>query len=155
MPRKLKNPRPPQDPAKRRDMVYAGAVYHDGGLVHAYYFLTAEGALDDRAQLYSEALGDFPPGAQCSYAVHGTGESVTAAGAMFVRIWPDSSVVEEWAARHNAIGASEAAWASKDLPTAFNCLEPIKQAYGRLDEERQGVLLAQVVRYIVGRDDQQ
>ncbi len=138
--------------SKRRDMVYAGAVDHEGAMAHAYYFVTDEGALDERAQVYPQALGDFPPGAQCSYAVQGSGEAVVSQGALFKRVWPDKAVVEEWTARHNALAASEAAWASKDLPTAFQCLEPIKAAYTRLDEERQGVLLAQVVRYIVAHD---
>lgn len=150
MPRHRKQPQ--GTPAKRRDMVYAGAVLHESSIVHAYYFLTEEGALDERAQLYPEPLGDFPPGAQCSYAVQGDGQAVIATGAMFTRIWPDTAVVEEWTARHNAIAASEAAWNSKDLPQAFQCMEPIRAAYARLDEERQGVLLAQVVRYIVNDD---
>lgn len=138
---------------KRRELVYTGSINHDGSLVHLYYFVTDSGDLEDKAQVYPQALGDFPIGAVCSYAVE-AGGGVRTEGAMFTRVWPDAKVVEEWTARHNATAASEAAWASKDLPVAFQCLDPVRAAYRRLDEERQGVLIAQVVRYLVTPDDQ-
>ena len=133
---------------RRVEMVYAGAVNHDGTIGHAYYRIT-RGALDERAQLYPEPLGDFPPGAVCSYAVLSDGVQVLKDGVEFLRMWPEPDTVAEWTARHGALAASEAAWQAKDLPDAFVSLEPMRAAYRRLDEERQGVLIAQVVRYLV------
>jgi len=132
----------------RVEMVYAGAVQHDGQTAHAYYRVV-NGALDELAQIYENPLGDFPPGAVCSYAVQADGAQVLQEGVEFLRIWPDKSAVAEWTSRHGALMASAAAWQALELPEAFNYLEPVKAAYKRLDEERQGVLLAQVVRYIV------
>lgn len=136
----------------RKDMVYAGAIHHDGAILHAYYFVSDD-ELEERAQLYPEQLGNFPPGAQCSYAVAGSGESVQSAGALFVRVWPDEDLVAEWTLRHEATLASEEAWNSKNIPDIYARLDPFRVAYRSLqDEERRGVLLAQMVRYVVGDD---
>lgn len=137
---------------KRRDMVYAGIVEHTMGLMHAYYIIAERGDLEDRAQIYAEALGNFPPGAVCSFPFNSDG-SVQAAGGMFKRMWPDDAAVSEWKARHDAMAASQAAWSSKDLVKGFERLEPIRAAYRRLPEEQQGVLIAQIVRYVVSSDD--
>lgn len=138
----------PQPKATKRELVYAGSLHHEGDLVHAYYVVTPRGDLEERVQLYPEALGDFPPGAVCEYGVHVNG-SVVVKGATFTRIWSETALVDEWVARHGATMASEAAWASKELPSAFACMAPIRRAYRRLDEERQGLLVAQIVRYLV------
>lgn len=143
---------PRRTKTKRRELVYAGSLHHEDGLVHAYYFVTERGDLEERVQLYPEALGDFPPGAVVEYAVQTNGAVVTE-GATFQRMWPDAEAVHEWTARHGATAASEAAWSSKDLPKAFACMAPLREAYRRLDEERQGVLIAQMVRYVVSPDD--
>ncbi len=135
-----------------RELVYAGSLHHEDGLVHAYYFVTERGDLEERVQLYPEALGSFPPGAVCKYGVQTNGAVVTE-GATFVRVWPEEALVHEWTVRHGATLASEAAWTAQELPKAFSCLEPIRAAYRRLDEERQGVLVAQIVRYLVTPDD--
>ena len=145
MPRTLK--------PKRTELVYAGTASHEGTLVHAYYEITSGGSLAKQASVYSQALGDFPPGAVCSYGVGPKG-AIHIEGAKFERMWPDTKVVAEWTARHSVTTASEAAWASKDLPRAFSCMEPMRAAYRTLkDEELRGVLLAQMVRYIVSPDD--
>ena len=143
---------PRQPKITERELVYAGSLHHEGGLVHAYYFVTERGDLEERVQLYPEALGDFPPGAVCKYGVQTNGSVVTK-GAAFTRMWPEEKLVSEWVARHGATTASEAAWTSKELPEAFACMEPMRAAYRRLDEERQGLLVAQMVRYLVQRDD--
>ncbi len=138
---------------KRRELVYAGAASPEGELVHAYYVVCPDGALAEKAEIYPAALGDFPPGAVVSYDVEGTGV-IHLAGAKFERMWPDEKLVAEWMVRHGATSASEAAWASKELPRAFSCLGPIRNAYRSVkDEELRGVLLAQMVRYVVGADD--
>lgn len=139
-------------PLKPREMVFAGALHHDGSLVYAYYFVKSDGTLDDKAQLYPQPLGDYPPGAVCRFQLQPDG-AVRDAGT-FLRVWEDTQLVHEWVARHGATAASEAAWAAKDLPQAFSCLEPMRAAYRQLDEERQGVLLAQIVRYVVTPDAQ-
>ena len=136
---------------KRREMVYTGALRHDGKLVHLYYFILENGELDEKAQTYEEPLGDYPPGSICSYRVKGS--DVYPEDAAFVGIWQDKDAVKEWTLRHGAVVASVRAWESEELPDAFRCMAPVRSAYARLDEERQGLLLAQVVRYIVCADD--
>ena len=139
--------------AKRRELVYAGAASHDGELVHAYYVVQQDGTLGDQAEIYPNALGDFPPGAAVSYDVHADG-AIHLQGAKFERMWPDDRLVSECTVRHGATLASEAAWASKDLPGAFACMEPVRAAYRSLkDTELRGVLLAQMVRYVVSTDE--
>ncbi len=138
---------------KRRELVYAGTASPDGELVHAYYVVGPDGALAEKAEIYPTALGDFPPGAVVSYEVHKDG-AIHLKGAKFERMWPDTKLLAEWTVRHDATSSSEAAWASKDLPRAFACMEPVRSAYRSLkDEELRGVLLAQMVRYVVSSDD--
>lgn len=139
---------------KRRELVYAGAANHGGELVHAYFVVTPGDMLSEKAEIYPTALGDFPPGAVVSYEVHQEG-AIHLKGAEFERMWPDAKLTAEWTARHSATLASEAAWACKDLPGAFACMEPVRAAYRLLkDEELRGVLVAQMVRYVVSPDDQ-
>jgi len=135
--------------SERAELVYAGAAMHDGAVVHAYYRVEPDGSLEDRAQVFPEPLGDFPPGAVCSYVVSANGAQVVRSGSRFVRVHGDPKLIVEWRSRHDAIMASEQAWATKDLPSAFKVLEPMRDAYARLGEEQQGVLIAQVVRFIV------
>lgn len=138
---------------KRIELVYAGTASHDGDLIHAYYEVTPKGSLSERAQVYPQALGDFPPGAVVSYDVLKDG-AIHVKGAKFERLWPDAKLVDEWTARHGATSASEAAWKAKELPGAFACMQPLRAAYRTLkDEELRGVLLAQIVRYVVSPDD--
>lgn len=138
---------------KRCELVYAGTASHDGDLIHAYYEVTPKGSLSEHAQVYSQALGDFPTGAVVSYDMDTKG-AIHVKGAKFERLWPDAKLVDEWTARHGATSASEAAWKAKELPGAFACMQPLRAAYRTLkDEELRGVLLAQIVRYIVSPDD--
>lgn len=138
---------------KRRELVYAGAARPEGKIVYAYYIVGENGALEDKAEIYPATLGDFPPGAVVSYEVHADG-AIHLKGAKFERLWPDSKLVAEWTVRHGTTMASEAAWSTKELPRAFACMEPVRAAYRTLkDEELRGVLLAQMVRYVVGEDD--
>jgi hypothetical protein len=125
---------------------------HEGNLVHLYYFVLDDGELDEKAQTYEEPLGDYPPGSVCSYRTNRSG-GVYSEDVTYERIWPDKDAVKEWTLRHGAVVASARAWESEELPDAFRCMAPVRSAYARLDEERQGLLLAQVVRYIVCADD--
>ena len=85
-------PRKPK--TTKRELVYAGSLHHEGGFVHAYYFVTERGELEERVQLYPQALGDFPPGAVCEYGVQTNGAVVTE-GATFTRMWPEVAAVHE------------------------------------------------------------
>ena len=67
----------------------------------------------------------------------------------FLRVWDNLHEVQEWQARDSAVRASDKAWNAATLPKAFECLQPMREAYERLDEERRGVLLAQMIRYVV------
>lgn len=135
--------------SRRRELVYAGVVRHEGELVHAYYMVKDDGALSEQAEIYPHALGDFPPGAVCSYLI-GRNGSVHTNSTTFERTWPDTKLVSEWLARHDVTTASEAAWSSKQLPGAFACMDPMRDAYRTLkDPELQGLLIAQMTRYIV------
>ncbi len=137
--------------AQRRDLVFAGRVKHKDGLVYAYYLTNERGQLNERAQLYSQPLGDFPPGAVCTYEIahDGTAQPETA---VYKRTWSDQTAVETWTIRHDAIMASENAW-NAAIPKALDCMKSVREAYRQLDEERQNVLMAQVARYIVTPDD--
>ena len=134
--------------AKRIDMVYAGAVRHKDEVGHAYYVIT-DGAIAERAQVYADALGDFPVGTVCSYQVSGNGAAVQRDGIEFKGVYDDDQVVQEWQARHSSLEASELAWAARELPREFQCLDPIRDAYRQVDDEQRALLIAQVVRYIV------
>jgi hypothetical protein len=129
-------------------LVYAGALQHDGKLVHVYYRVSDDNLLDDRAQLFAEQLGEYPIGSVCSFKVTGGGAQVVHTGSKFQRVFPDPDVVTSWQARHDAVIASDKAWGTK-MASPLNALKPIREAYRMLDEERQGVLIAQVVRFIV------
>lgn len=138
---------------KRQEMVYAGALHHDGALVHAYFFVKGDGSLSGKAQLYPNPLGDYPPGARVSFLVDGSGESVMSEGAMFKGMWDDSDQVDEWTVRHEAVALSEEAWSLANLPKPFERLAPMRDAYLAIGEEQRGVLIGQIVRYLTTPPD--
>lgn len=132
---------------RRVEMVYAGAAHHRGETVYAYYPI-ADGTLGDRAVIYSTKLSEHPVGAVCSYTAQPSG-AVNAPSGIFTRHWPVIKMVQEWQVRNDAVLATQVAWESRELSQAFDCLAPLRSAYGRLSEQERGVLIAQMVRYVV------
>ena len=67
--------------------------------------------------------------------------------------WETESDVITWTMTHKATMAAELAWKNAKLPDIYKALEPIREAYRRLDdEERQNGLIAQIIRYVVSRE---
>lgn len=128
-------------------MVYAGAVHHDGQIRHAYYLLDDRNTMLGDAQLYPQPLAACDPGTICTFKVKDGGRVVVKASATRVGVLSDASLVAEWRARDGAVMGMEQAWRT-DLPAAFRCMDPVREAYRRLDPERRAILLAQVVRYL-------
>lgn len=132
----------------RQSLAYAGAVHHEGQILHAYY------QLDDRqtplgdAQLYAQPLVACEPGAVYSFEVSDGGRAVVKSSAVRAGTFPDAAAVAEWTARDHAILMAEQAFTSVFPQAAFRCVDPIREAYRRLDPMRRGVLLAQIVRYL-------
>lgn len=133
--------------SERLAMAYAGAVHHEGQILHAYYQLDESGAAVGDAQLYAQPLAACDPGTVCSFEVQGAGSVVVRGSAVRVGRFSDAKAVAEWQARDKAVLAAEQAEVV-ELSSAFSCMEPVREAYRRLDPLRRGVLLAQVVRYL-------
>lgn len=134
---------------QRGEMVYAGAVQHDGQLVHAYYLLDNRGITLGDAHLHMQPIGRFEPGDVFSATYWEGGAKVQPESAVLVRRHQHTEDVAEWRARHGAVMATEASWSETMPQHAFVCMSPIREAYRRLDEEGRGVLIAQMVRYVV------
>lgn len=130
-------------------MAYAGMVNHEGRLLHAYYLVGPDANPQGEAHLFPEPVGSFEIGVVFSVETKSGGAQIVTKTALGTGTHvADQEVLAEWEARHGAIAASEAAWEAKMPQGAFAGLDPIREAYRRLDEERRGVLLAQVVRYL-------
>jgi len=135
----------------RIELVYAGALLRDQQIVHVYYEVKDHRTLVDpeRAHVYAAPLGqNVRVGEIWSFATTGHGAGIRNEGASFVRVFADQELLTEWRARHDAISFSEVAWSAGKLGPTFEVLAPIRAAYHRLNEEQQGILIAQVVRYI-------
>lgn len=128
-------------------MVYAGAVLHDGQLLHAYYQLDDRHAVLGDAQLYPQPLVMCEPGAIYSFEVRKGGLAVVRNSALRCGSLADAALVAEWRARDSAVLGSEQAW-QRDLPQAFACMAPVREAYRQLAPEGRAILIAQVVRYL-------
>jgi hypothetical protein len=128
-------------------VAYAGLVVHDGQLAHAYVNVDQRGRALGAAELYRESLCDAQVGDLLEVPASANG-SIPKGVAHVVGSHGDPQAVAEWRARHGATLAAEQAW-RHPMAEAFELLAPIREAYRKLDEERQGVLIAQVVRYIV------
>lgn len=133
---------------ERSQLVYAGIIQHEGQLLHAYYELDVRGAQVGDAQLHAIPIGSFEPGDVLNVDTKDHGRVVLPETAKLVRLHRDTAAVSEWRARTGAILASDAAWGAKMPQHAFSCMAPIREAYQRLDEERRGVLIAQMVRFV-------
>jgi hypothetical protein len=131
------------------EMVYAGAVNHNGHLVHAYYLLDNRGVTLGNAQLHAQPIGSFSPGDVFSVTYWAEGARVLPDSAKLVRRHQHADDVAEWGARHSAVMGVEAAWTAPMDQSAFRFMDPAREAYRRLGEEGRGVLLAQMIRYVV------
>lgn len=139
---------------ERISLVYAGAVRTDEAVVHAYYEVddTACWLTDpNTAHLYPAPLSPHPIGCVASYACTKGGRNIKRTDSKVLRMLTDAKLLLEWKIRDHAVLTSEAAWQTPALDPLFDTLAPLREAYRSLPEEQQGVLIAQVVRYLVDR----
>ncbi len=134
-------------------LVYAGMTNHDGHLLHVYYRFK-EGLnpelVGDDASVYMQPLGDFPVGGMVRFqSLDAEGHRIVKDGAVYLGVWPNQKLVDQWLATNASHKASEMAYAKQLGNNEFACAAPIREAYHRLAEPERTMLVVQLIRWIV------
>jgi len=142
----------PTIPTGEVALVYVGATIRDGAIVHSYAPLGPSDELSERAWIYPAPLTDHPPGSQLAFE-HAPGDrrQVIPITGRYVRAWPDAAASSTWVAAHEAVIAGAHAFEQDPPPRLVEILEPLRVAYSQLGEGDRAILIAQVVRSIVGK----
>lgn len=133
------------------EYVYAGALMHNGQVVHSYIRLTA-GKLGD-AIVFMEPLSKHRVGSVLKFVAIDQEDNLVPGTAHFERMWENAPQTLEWAAMSEAILVSEKAYMEATKSKGeFDPLEPIRTAYAKLEPRERAVLLARISAYIVGEE---
>jgi len=140
-------------PKKLLRLAYAGAARTDDSIVHAFYEADHHCTLvdPDKAIVLNEPFPGMNIGDVWLFDAGEDGKALERDSGKKVGKIGEPMLLVSWQARDSAIMASEVAWSRGKLGATFDVLAPIREAYHRLPEEEQGVLIAQVVRFIVQR----
>lgn len=142
--REKKPPRP-----MRVECVYAGAMLHQGSVMHSYVQFDAEGNLGE-AVLYGQALSHHRPGSIIQFDAVGDRNAIVKETAIFKGEWRGNpEQVMTWIASTDALLKSEEAYKHSKNPL-FEGLGPIQAAYDSMGSRERAVFLAAVVAYICG-----
>lgn len=139
---------------KKVSYVYAGMVNDKGDLLHAYYEISPATFTippNKLAELFRQPLCDCEVGDVYEFATSADGSRVSSKTGRKLGSYQDARALAEWRSRHQAVQLTEQAW-TKPLDPRFELLQPFRRAYQALPEEQRGVLLAQMVRFIVEGD---